>query len=161
MTVTSAVLGVDLHTHTHIASSIIVRLLTFPVEQIVLSPRVRHPYVIFQMCHCPSLSIVNILFNLPSRFSFPCYHFHYVRIHKVTPVVSARMSEEWHFPFSTLCQTFLCSLSFKTMSFAIFLMPTIVVTSWTNNPSGAPSVAPSTGCSIVIIILFFRMNIVH
>ena len=25
----------------------------------------------------------------------------------------------------------------------------------------APSVAPSTGCSIVILILFFRMNIVH
>ena len=25
----------------------------------------------------------------------------------------------------------------------------------------APSVAPSTGCSIIIIILFFRMNIVH
>ena len=25
----------------------------------------------------------------------------------------------------------------------------------------APSVAPSTGCSIIILILFFRMNIVH
>ena len=25
----------------------------------------------------------------------------------------------------------------------------------------APSVAPSTGCIIIIIILFFRMNIVH
>ena len=25
----------------------------------------------------------------------------------------------------------------------------------------APSVAPSTGCSIIIIILFFRMDIVH
>ena len=25
----------------------------------------------------------------------------------------------------------------------------------------APSVAPSTGCNILILILFFRMNIVH
>ncbi len=25
----------------------------------------------------------------------------------------------------------------------------------------APSVAPSTGCSIIILILFFRVNIVH
>ena len=36
----------------------------------------------------------------------------------------------------------------------------LVTTSWTNNPSGGSIGGSSTGCSIIIIILFFRMNIV-